>query len=131
MNRSLGSWLLLACAALALLPWHQQDAGLWAFEWLAAGASADVATATAWSQVLQLGRDELGPLIGAPVLAAVLALLPWPRARRGAALAALAAVALLWLGARGSGPGLRLRRPREGRLGWFGRRGSHAAGPGG
>jgi len=98
VDKSLRAWLLLALLSSLLLPWHQQEAGLWAGEWLAAGWPGDRASAAAAWQVLGLGRLELLPLLLLPVVAALLGLARLPRPALGAILMALAAAALAWLG---------------------------------
>jgi iron(III) transport system permease protein len=111
--RSLTGWLALAMASLLLLPWHQQEAGFWAFEWLAAAHPlGEAGTASALLQVLRFARPELQPLLLLVPLATLMAALPIARTRRGLALCAVALAALGWLawlgwgGAFGNTPGL-------------------------
>jgi iron(III) transport system permease protein len=96
VDKSLRAWLLLALLSSLLLPWHQQEAGLWAGDWLSAWPG-DQATASAAWLVAGLGHVELLPLVLLPVLAGLLALARWPRPALGGALAALASAGLLWL----------------------------------
>src|SRR5215216_4472427 len=97
LPRSLIGWLMLALAGLLLLPWHQQEAGFWAFEWLtAAHPLGEAATASALLQVLRFSRAELLPLMLLVPLAALAAAVPLARPRRGLALCAIALAALAW-----------------------------------
>nr|WP_316641888.1 iron ABC transporter permease [uncultured Roseateles sp.] len=113
MDKSLRAWLLLALLSSLLLPWHQQEAGLLAGDWLGAAWPGDAATASALWQVLGLGHAELLPLVLMPVLAGLLSLAGLSRPGLGAALMALATAALLWLGWLAWGAG-----PMQPALGW-------------
>jgi iron(III) transport system permease protein len=104
MPRSLFTWLALALGALLVLPWHQQEAGFFAFEWLRLGAiAADEAAACAALLVLRFARLELLPLLVLPPLAALCADAPLPRPRKGTALVLVSLAALGWLGWLGWG----------------------------
>lgn len=111
MNKLFYGWLAGACAALCLLPWHQQEAGLFAFGWLSGAAFGAPESAPALLQWLRHGQAPLGALfalLGAGMLWSVL-----QRARRplGAGMLALSACALLlfaWIGWRPGAPALGL-----------------------
>ena len=47
MKKTLGGWLALMAFALALLPWHQQEAGFFAGRWMSAGWTAKKDAASA------------------------------------------------------------------------------------
>ena len=121
MPRSLITWLALALGALLVLPWHQQEAGFWSFEWLRSGAfAADEAATCAALLILRFARLELLPLLVLPPLAALCADAPLPRPRKGTALVLVSLAALGWLGWLGWGRsdaqaiGLRQRGQRSG-----------------
>lgn len=98
MDKSMRGWLLLALLSSLLLPWHLQEAGLLAAEWLGAAWPGDQTTASALWLVLGLGHMELLPLVLMPVVAGLLCLARLPRPRLGEALMALSTASMFWLG---------------------------------
>lgn len=83
MRRTLGGWLALMAAALALLPWHQQEAGFFSGQWLAADWLAKQDAASAFYLMLRHGAGELWPLAGLLALAAAIVCAPLSRTLRG------------------------------------------------
>ena len=105
MKKLFYAWLAAAWAGLCLLPWYQQDAGLFAGEWLAPSAFLSPESAPGLLQALLHGERHV------PVLCALLAgALAWVRLqgdRRllGRGMLCAGAAGLLWLGWTGWGPG--------------------------
>jgi iron(III) transport system permease protein len=109
MNKLFYGWLAGAFAALCLLPWHQQEAGLFAFEWLAGAAFGAPQTAPALLQWLRYGQGPLGALFGLLAIGLAWSLLQRARRRLGAGMLAVSIGALLlcaWIGWRPGAPAL-------------------------
>lgn len=103
MRKIFLAWLAVAAAALCLLPWHQQEGGLFALDWLSAFGAPEHAPALL--QWLSHGQQPLGWLFA--VLGAGVAWSATQGQRRslGLGMLAVAAGALLLLAWTGWGPG--------------------------
>jgi len=69
MKKIFAGWLAAALAGLCVLPWQQQEAGLFAFEWLSVMGSAE--SAPALVQMLAHGHAGLALLFGVLALGAL------------------------------------------------------------
>src|SRR5437868_13555176 len=88
-------WLALAGIGMAFLPWHGDDAGLFAFEWVRSWPAGTGGSAL--GQALFGGRPWLLPLV-IPIVAALYPLRPRELSRRdGTVLIALGLLGLTWL----------------------------------
>jgi iron(III) transport system permease protein len=105
MKKLFYAWLGSALAGLCLLPWYQQEAGLFAGAWLRPSVFLSSAGAPALLQWLLHGERHLGWLFA--LLAGALAWAALQPARHvlGLGMLAAAAAGLLWLGWSGWGPG--------------------------
>jgi iron(III) transport system permease protein len=105
MRKIFLAWLAGASAALCLLPWRQQDSGLFALDWLADFAAPDSAPAVL--QWLIHGQGALGWLFALLGFGAAWTLTQRRRRALGAGMLAMAAGALLllaWSGWGGTTP---------------------------
>ena len=104
MKKTLGGWLALMAFALALLPWHQQEAGFFAGRWMSADWTAKKDAASALYLMLNHGADVLWPLVGLGVVALGALFAPLPRALRGLLMLGCGAGGLGWLLVLGFAP---------------------------
>ena len=104
MKKTLGGWLALMAFALALLPWHQQEAGFFAGRWMSADWTAKKDAASALYLMLKHGAGVLWPLVGLGVVALGALFAPLPRALRGLLMLACGAGGLAWLLVLGFAP---------------------------
>ena len=93
MKKSLGGWIVLMAVALAVLPWHQQEAGFFSGQWITADWNANKTAASALYLLFRQGYDALWPLVGILAVAAATLAAPLSRFSRG----------LLMLGCGGGG----------------------------
>lgn len=114
MKKTLGGWLALMAFALALLPWHQQEAGFFAGRWMSADWTAKKDAASALYLMLKHGSGVLWPLVGLGVVALGALFAPLPRALRGLLMLGCGAGGLAWLLVLGRAPRPR-PRPWRGR----------------
>ncbi len=104
MKKTLGGWLALMAFALALLPWHQQEAGFFAGRWMSADWTAKKDAASALYLMLKHGAGVLWPLVGLGVVALGALFAPLPRALRGLLMLGCGAGGLAWLLVLGFAP---------------------------
>ena len=104
MKKTLGGWLALMAFALALLPWHQQEAGFFAGRWISADWTAKKDAASALYLMLNHGAGVLWPLVGLGVVALGALFAPLPRALRGLLMLGCGAGGLAWLLVLGFAP---------------------------
>ena len=104
MKKTLGGWLALMAFALALLPWHQQEAGFFAGRWMSADWTAKKDAASALYLMLNHGAGVLWPLVGLGVVALGALFAPLPRALRGLLMLGCGAGGLAWLLVLGFAP---------------------------
>ena len=104
MKKTLGGWLALMAFALALLPWHQQEAGFFAGRWISADWTAKKDAASALYLMLKHGAGVLWPLVGLGVVALGALFAPLPRALRGLLMLGCGAGGLAWLLVLGFAP---------------------------
>lgn len=97
MKKIFYGWLLAALAALCLLPWHQQEAGLFAGEWLRDGQFFTQHGAPAVLQVLSFGAWPLGVFFALLAASAALVAGKVHRKTLGLAQIAIGGAGLLWL----------------------------------
>ena len=97
MRKLFAGWLAAALAGLCVLPWQQQEAGLFAFEWLPAMGSAE--SAPALVQLLAHGRASLALLFGVVALGALWTFAAPSRRLFGRGMLLLSAGGLAILGA--------------------------------
>ncbi|MBP8278283.1 MAG: iron ABC transporter permease [Propionivibrio sp.] len=90
--------------ALALLPWHQQEAGFFAGRWMSADWTAKKDAASALYLMLKHGAGVLWPLVGLGVVALGALFAPLPRALRGLLMLGCGAGGLAWLLVLGFAP---------------------------
>jgi iron(III) transport system permease protein len=97
VNKTLRWWMGAALLSSLLLPWFQQEDGLWAGAWLAAGWPGTTESGSLLSQWLVHGQSALAPLALMPLMAVGVGLWPGSRHAQATAWVALGAGALLWL----------------------------------
>ena len=104
MKKIFYGWLLAALAALCLLPWQQQEAGLFAGEWLRDGQFFSERGAPAVLHVLSFGAWPLGVFFALIAASAALVAANPHRKTLGLGQIALGGAGLLWLAWLGWGP---------------------------
>ncbi|MEG1325305.1 MAG: ABC transporter permease subunit, partial [Janthinobacterium sp.] len=104
MKKIFYGWLLAALAALCLLPWQQQEAGLFAGEWLRDGQFFAERGAPAVLHLLSFGAWPLGVFFALLAASAALVAANPHRKTLGLGQIALGGAGLLWLAWLGWGP---------------------------
>ena len=104
MRKALGGWVALMAAALALLPWHQQEVGFFAWQWLTTDWQTQKEAASALFLMFRHGERELWPLAGLLAFAATCLLAPVSRTLRGLLLMACGGAGITYLLVLGFAP---------------------------
>jgi iron(III) transport system permease protein len=104
MKKLFFGWIAAALAGLCLLPWLQQDAGLFAFDWLAGAAFTSRESAPAQLQMLIHEQWKLGLLFGVLALASGWTALVRQRRTLGLGMLVISLAGLLALGWLAWGP---------------------------
>jgi iron(III) transport system permease protein len=98
MKKIFYGWLCAGLAALCLLPWYQQEAGLFAGAWLHDGHFFDKSGAPAIGQIAAFGAPGLGVLFAFLLAGFALLLSGARRLLLGAGMLGIGLAGLLWLG---------------------------------
>ncbi|HEX7649943.1 MAG TPA: iron ABC transporter permease [Noviherbaspirillum sp.] len=98
MKAILYRWLLVGLAGLCVLPWYQQEAGLFSGQWLSASAYLSQKSAPAVIQFLMYGAADITAPIGLVIVALALNALVKDRRTLGRGMIAVGIAGLLVMG---------------------------------